>query len=148
MKNTIILFTLLLFATACGKEEQIERKNQSIVGVWTLTAQIFGNVGDPGSWEAVTHGGTMEFDTNFKYNDSGSPMCASNPSNIGTYALTTDKEGNFVSIKFPCDQWEGGIFELKYMYTFQNEYLILGPTFSCDEGCSFKYERVTPEVGD
>jgi hypothetical protein len=147
MKNmTITIIALLLFA-GCGDEQQNEQQ-MSIYGTWQLVEQRFGNVSNSGSWENVPDGYTMEFGSDQKYISSSNAICKSNPSNTGTFNLTTSQDGSIIVIELECEESENNLFSMEYLYTFKNGYLLFSPIFSCDEGCSYKFKKIVePQTG-
>jgi hypothetical protein len=148
MKNLILTLILNISLFGCS-EEKVEERNTSIYGTWQLVEQRFGNVGSSGSWENVADGYTIKFDLDQKYISSSNAICKSNPSNTGTFNLSTTQDGEILAVELECEESENNLFSMEYLYNFKNNYLLLSPTFSCDEGCSFKFKKVAePQVGE
>jgi len=142
MKNMILLMGILLTIAGCSKEEEIAQEETTIFGTWQLVEQIVGNVGNQGNWEDIENGYTIEFDNNQNYNSTSSPICPSNASNSGTYSIENNEKESFLKIILDCDENENGTFIMEYTFSFLDNFLILSPTFSCDEGCAYKYIKI------
>lgn len=143
-----ILQILILVATtsfiSCTKNKQdiTEPVENSIIGSWRLIEEVYGSLVEQGNWETIENGNIIRFSENMSYTSDAFPTCSSNPQNDGTYLLNTNNDISFVTITLECSEANNGIIELTYQFSFEDDFLILSPTFGCDEGCAFKYNRI------
>ncbi|WP_370087705.1 hypothetical protein [Ekhidna sp.] len=148
MKNIILTFLIFVLYTGCSEDEQTNQET-TIYGKWELSEQFFSSVGGDGDWQSATNKYFIEFSLNKNYQSSNNPICPSNPSNIGTFSFSDEKDGNYIIIDLVCEESDNDVFSLKYLYYFEGGNLLLSPTFSCDEGCIYKFRKVAePKAGD
>ena len=143
MKNMILILSMFFLFSGCDKEKQTEPQENSIYGTWQLSKQSLGNVGDTSvNWTEVSNGYTVIFGKNNIYSSTKSPTCPSNPLNNGTYNLYIINSKSFVTISLECVENNSGVFDIEYSYSFDDNQLILSPTFSCDEGCAYGFHKI------
>lgn len=142
MKTTyLILITLLCITTACTKDES-DKEKDLILGSWELK-EIYSNDGSSsnGEWQPPN--------TIYKYtflDDNTFTSTRFLECDYGTYTFTEDT----IELNFGCENFTTGIEippgVFKENYTFENNHLILVPTYlSCDEGCGWKFKRIQSE---
>ena len=150
MKNRFLILTIFFFITGCG-EEEAKQQETSIYGTWQLKEQRLGNVGNlPTTVFEFSNKHLMTFRKNNTFSMSRS-SCQNGGLVNGSFSLGTEYSYNFVETSFPCSYTNKNGETIKYeettkdTYRFKNEYLILSPHGLCDEGCSFKYKRVSEQ---
>ena len=136
-----LILTIFLFATGCSGEE-IKQQENSIYGTWKLVEKRFGNVGDTSTnWMEVPNGYIITLSETNEYSSTQSPICPSNNSNSGNFILEDTGSEQYLKIILSCSESNSSVFEIEYLYYYDNSFLILSPTFSCDEGCSLKFKK-------
>ena len=141
MKTMFLLFTFFFFASSCGEEKQPEPQENSIYGTWQLVEQWLGNVGDTSvNWSEISDGKIIIFYRNNLFYSSTAKICSTDPLTSGRYKVVTNDRYNFVEISLSCNEGE---FNQKEVFSFENNYLILSPIDVCDEGCSFKFKKIS-----
>ena len=151
MKNRFLILTIFFFITGCGEEDtkqQPKQQETSIYGTWQIKESRVNDGEGSEEVDKVSNGHTITFRKNNTCSRTTS-SCQNGGLVNGSFSLGTEYSYNFVEVSFPCSytnkngetiKYEEAI---KYTYRFKNEYLILSPHYVCDEGCSFKYKRVT-----
>jgi Lipocalin-like domain len=140
MKSLKLIIVLLATLLSCSSQN--DPKQDSIIGQWQLVAEKYDDVIGESGWGNVENGHYIKFSQNLNYSSEGPEICINNPSNIGTYSINSINEKLYVKIILECSQMETGYFEMEYLFRFKNSFLILSPTFSCEEGCSFRYQKI------
>lgn len=142
MKITyLILIALLFITTACTKDES-DKEKDLILGSWELK-EIYSNDGSAnnGEWQPPNTIYKYTFLDDNTFTSTRFLECV-----YGTYTFTEDT----IELNFGCENFTTGIENppgvFKENYTFENNHLILVPTYlSCDEGCGWKFKRIQSE---
>jgi hypothetical protein len=144
MKNMFLILSIFFLITGCNEEETKPQEN-SIYGTWQLTEQWLGNVGDTSvNWTIVFNGYTMSFMRDNSFSSTEFTVCQ-NSENNGNYTLNQNASTNLMEISFNCNSTNNQLTRT-YSYSFENENLILSPYSNpCDEGCSYKFKKITIE---
>ena len=149
MKTMILILPIFFLITGCGEEEPKQQLDtNSIYGTWQLVEQYYFNYGylEKDTWTKVLNGETIVFYKNDLFFSSRADTCSINPLTSGRFRMGTADNYNFIEMSLSCTE---DIFNIKDIYTFENNYLILSPIDVCDEGCAFKYKKIAdPKEGD
>ncbi len=142
MKTIYLIFiAVLCINTACTKGES-DTQEEIIFGNWELI-EIFSNDGGSsgGEWQQPNTVYNYIFFEDNTFTSTRFLEC-----DYGTYTFTE----NTIELHFGCEDFTTGIENppgvFKENYTFENNHLILVPTYlSCDEGCGWKFKRIQSE---
>ncbi|NCT18791.1 MAG: hypothetical protein COZ75_13595 [Flavobacteriaceae bacterium CG_4_8_14_3_um_filter_34_10] len=132
----LILITLLSFQSSCTKADNINVKQNELLGKWQLI-EVFdiysGNSENP--WTPIENGLLYTFLKN-------GVMESSEFNCNGTYIFNSENEYQ-LQINFNCNEIQySGVFKV----TFQENTLILEEKdTTCDEGCAEKFRRIQDE---
>ncbi|WP_176328520.1 MULTISPECIES: lipocalin family protein [Arenibacter] len=138
MKNIILLFTIIISFSSCSQNDENQKNENSIYGTWKLVEIYGSDGGNSPQWNPVNNGYTYTFNSDNSFASNRFSECST-----GMYELTSSN----LTLKYNCDGFNTGIENppgsFVENYVFESNHLILTPTYlNCDEGCSYKFEKV------
>ncbi|AUS07068.1 hypothetical protein [Pseudotamlana carrageenivorans] len=137
MKLTILILCIFLSLTSCSDDEAKSQEN-NFLGTWKLIETYGSDGGSNSQWTSVDNGYTYTFNNNGTFSSTRFTECTT-----GTYGVSS----NSITLVYGCEGFDTGIENpagtFVENYVFEDENIILTPTYmNCDEGCSYKFEKV------